>query len=69
MATLQSIVDGIQILAKYDDEGGMEGHGIAADHDIIYVGPENKDTVSGEDQKALDALGWHVGDYGWARFV
>ena len=69
MASVNEIVKGLQILAKYSTDG-EEGHLGGADHDIIYGPPMSKD-VSPEDATELEALGWHLDlDYGqWAHFV
>lgn len=63
MATIQKVMEGLQILAKYDAGGEM-----AAEHDIIYAGNAE---VSEEDAKKLEELGWHKdGEYDcWARFT
>lgn len=64
-STAEQLIQGLTLLAKYADNE------VAAEHDIIYAGPAYADTVSAEDQKTLEGLGWHIdeGLNAWARFV
>ncbi len=57
MPALRDIVDGITILAKYRKKG-LDSFGIQAEHDEIYVGIDEGQKVSEEDDKKLDELGW-----------
>lgn len=61
----QKIIEGLQILSKYEDSE------IAAEHDIIYAGPHDGSKVSSEDFTRLEELGWHIDSdtFVWARFV
>ncbi len=67
MATMKEIYDGLAILMKYEPEGGVD-----ASHDLFCAAPfTGRDDVSAEDQKTLDALGWHWDEDAdsWARFT
>lgn len=79
MANISDVVEGLQIIAKYDRPNS---HSMAAEHDVIYAGPyvtfdgqyfqaEHGSSFSGRDEKRLEELGWHVdSEFGrWARFV
>lgn len=66
MNRAEQIASGMMLLAKY------EGCETAAEHDIIYSGPDDAESVvSAEDQKQLDELGWHIdSEFGcYARFT
>ena len=58
MATLRNLIDGIAIIAKYRHDG-LDSHGIQAEHDEIYCGPDDEAVVSPEDIAKLEELGWH----------
>ena len=79
MATFAEVSEGLTILAKYVES---TSHAIAAEHDIIYAGPDetlineddeesNGSVVSEEDATRLRELGWHIDSEttSWARFV
>lgn len=71
MATIQEVTEGMQILLKYCD---AKSHHVAAEHDVIYCGPDLRDLkgkLSPEDKKRLKEIGWHEDSEGscWARFV
>jgi hypothetical protein len=66
----EDIVKGLQILLQYAGENFL----VYAEHDVIYAGAEvNVETLSTEDQQAIEATGWHYGDCngedGWYHFV
>lgn len=63
MTTLQQLIEGLAILGKYAPE-------IAAEHDIIYAGPDANEVTPG-DKIQLESLGWHIDNNSdsWARFV
>jgi len=65
MATAKQVIEGLQILDKYEDNY------IAAEHDILYAGPSDASKITPEDQAKLDELGWHIDSEtdSWARFV
>ena len=83
MASIKDLIDGLTLLAKYEEKGN-EAQINGADHDIIYGGGEPL-KWSEEDRARMDVLGWHVynfdnyddekGEYVldedaiWARFV
>lgn len=56
MAKLNLILEGLQILAKYDDDSPC---GVDAEHDMLYVSsnkiPKEMDR---EDRRALVKAGW-----------
>lgn len=68
MATLSTLLEGMQILNKY--MGKVEGE-CAAEHDIIYLPGPSKEELSAEDAKRLDDLGFFFDDQydSWARFT
>lgn len=65
MATLNEVIEGLQIFLK----SGGEASNICAEHDIIYASSDAD--LSKEDEKALEELGWFVDKESgsWARFV
>jgi hypothetical protein len=65
MATINEVLGGLQILAKYNGEK----HDICAAHDIIYAGAGVE--VTPEEAVELDKLGWFFEKEfeSWARFV
>ena len=65
MTLAQKIIEGLQILSKYEDNE------IAAEHDTLYAGPLDAESVSEEDKAKLEELGWFIeGDTGsWTRYV
>ncbi len=72
MATVESIVEGLKILAIYAKDG-MESHDICAEHDIVY-GPGDSDLLgllTLEEQQRLESLGWFLDTEtdSWAHFV
>lgn len=83
MASYKEIIEGLQILATYDEEG-LDAHIGGAEHDVIYAGPFEGDVeeddegnpkpgttvVSDEHAKRLRELGWHISSEtdSWARF-
>lgn len=71
MATLDEVINGLQILQKY---AGKESDRIDAQHDVIYAGPnleELEGKITEEDKAKLEELGWHEDSEGdcWARFT
>jgi len=52
MATVDEIIEGLQIMKKY---GTVE---TAAEHDVFYAGPPSGTKMSAEDEKRLEALSW-----------
>jgi hypothetical protein len=70
MATYNSIVAGLTILAKYDPKG-MDSHGFAAEHDEIFACSVAPDAISEEDRANLAKLGWRWDEDvdSWAKFV
>ena len=67
MATINDVVEGLKIFAKYSGDK----HDVCADHDIIYAGAAANSHLSPEDIAELEKLGWHFDkeSFGWARFV
>lgn len=65
MTSAQKIIEGLLILSKYEDND------IAAEHDIIYAGPNDTSKISPEDVAKLEELGWYIssGTDSWARYV
>lgn len=59
MATINRIIAGLQIFAKY---GGGDRYSVQAEHDVIYSGPEEGMAMTEEDKAALDKIGWHFDD-------
>lgn len=68
MATINEVLKGLQIIAKYEKEDPC---GVSAEHDIIYAGWTVSDKLSQEDRDQLEQLGWHWDSSidSWARFV
>jgi hypothetical protein len=67
MPKARAIIQGLEILLKYKPEGYCE-----AQHDILYgPGSSDPEDYSPEDQKALEALGWHWDTEAdcWAAFT
>jgi hypothetical protein len=51
---MKRLAAGLHILMKYDPDGST-----CAEHDCIYAYPNiKKDTLSEEDAKEMDRLGW-----------
>lgn len=66
------IVEGLKILANYTIPGGLEKLSVEAQHDIIYCGPDiQQKSVTQEDTKRLEELGWHYDEESesWAAFT
>lgn len=64
---MEDFMKGLQILLKYNPE---KYHGLAADHDIIYIEGVVPEDVSEEDAKELERLGFHRDEFGsYASFV
>ena len=59
MAYSKNIVEGLVILAKYNEKSD-EKWWIHAEHDTIYCGTDQE--ISEEDKKRLDQLGFCEGD-------
>ena len=53
MSKYEEITQAFAIFTRYEHE-----HGVDAQHDIIYAGPD-PDVMSPEDRAAVEALGWH----------
>ncbi len=49
-------IESFAIMAKYDDSGYV----LDANHDIIYAGKIDLQSVSNEDMTRLKQLGWHI---------
>jgi len=72
VATTKDVIEGLQILVKYQIE--EDPFGVDAQHDILYCGPSLEDLegkLTKEDRKRLIDLGWHEDSEGtcWACFV
>jgi hypothetical protein len=67
MARTSDIIEGLQILQKYDEPTGHLG---GAEHDIIW-GPQTQGDVSDEDKARLESLGWRYDESveGWSHFA
>lgn len=64
MGLLADLVEGFNILLKYDPELDLN-----AEHDIIYIGPSCPE-VSEEDGKRLEELRFRVGSNDcWEHYV
>lgn len=65
MPNRAGIIQGLQILEKYDEDGYC-----SADHDILYSCVE-VEVVTPEDAETLKDIGWHVSSESgtWAAFV
>lgn len=59
------IAAGLAILSQY------EGHCVAAEHDIIYAGPDDNEAIDEEDKVELESLGWFIDDEtdSWCHFT
>ena len=57
MVTLNQVCEGMKILSQYMPEG-MDSFMICADHDVIMVGHDIKESITNDDEKKLEALGW-----------
>jgi hypothetical protein len=55
MATIREVVEGLNIMLKYDPAGEFEG----AAFDVIYGSTTQPDKISAEDTANLKALGWY----------
>lgn len=67
MATIQQVIDGLKILARYGNDQSAMG-----DHDVIYAAENvRKDTLTADERAAMEAAGWHRDDEceAWARFT
>lgn len=66
MTTIQQIVEGLQIFAKYEGD-------VSAEHDIIYASPNRikSEQISNEDTNKLNELDWKFNDglEAWYYFV
>lgn len=69
MATINNVIKGLTILAKYTAKGG-DCYNISAEHDVIYAGPDGE-AVSAEDAAELEGIGWFLDKDvdSWAVFV
>jgi hypothetical protein len=56
MASLNKIIEGLNIFAKYCDS---DEEYICAEHDEIFAGHGLKDAIGGDDVKQLEELGWN----------
>lgn len=67
MATINEVLGGLQILAKYKGDK----HEVNAEHDIIYACSIDSTPLTDEETRRLVELGWHVdSEYNcWACFV
>lgn len=63
MATLNQVIEGLQVFAKYDE------HNVCAEHDIIYARAYTD--LTPEDTATLERLGWHWSKQAdsWGVFV
>lgn len=59
-----NIIEGLKILSKYPGD-------FAAEHDIIFAGPFDLESISEEDRFKLESLGWFIDSQfdSWAYFV
>jgi hypothetical protein len=66
MATLNQILAGIKVFV---DKGIGDHHGIAAEHDEIYIGGDVE--LTDDDKATLTAAGWHWDEAltSWTHFV
>lgn len=61
MSKMEKVAAGLALLAQYQSQD--ESQGIAAEHDVIYAGPdEAEEVVSQDHQQQLDELGWFVSE-------
>jgi len=65
MATINDVIGGLQIFAKYCGDK----HNMGASHDILYVGAGVEPTA--EEVAELEKYGWHFDTSAdsWARFI
>lgn len=70
MASVNAVIEGLTILAKYDPKG-LDSRNIAAEHDVLYGPGKGPEVMSEGDRKRLEELGWRWDDKAdsWARFV
>lgn len=56
MSSIEQVIEGLKIFAKYDGD-------ISAEHDTIYAGPsmKTKSWLSKEDEDKLKELNWYPG--------
>jgi len=66
MATVRQVIEGLEILVKY--AANKDAHDFAAGHEQIYYG-ESDWSISEDDKKRLDELGWFIDEDSWSRFV
>lgn len=68
MAKLSDVIEGLQILAKYQPDDASIG---GASHDIIWGGDLPAEDANNDDTRRLDELGWHWSSECdcWSRFV
>ncbi len=66
MATMKDMVEGLQILIKYDSKGDC-----AAEHDQLWAGSTPPMEIEKPDLQRLDDLGWFWDKdcTSWSRFT
>lgn len=68
MASLGSVMAGLTILTKYDNDCE-----VSAEHDVLYAGSEktHEEKLSGKDRDSLAELGWHWSESydSWMKFT
>lgn len=72
MATCAAVIEGMQILMKYQKPDDV--FGVSAEHDVIYCGPmldELEGKLTDAEKERLEELGWHTDSEGdcWAHFT
>ena len=67
MATLNNIVGGLQVFAKY----GGDQHLASAAHEVLYAGTPAGVKLTAEEEKTLSDLGWRYNktEESWSIFV
>ena len=69
MRTAKEVVEGIQIIMKYEDEPDF-----AVEHDVIYCGDDSGNAItkmSNEDKEKMSGLRWFIDEQYdcWSIFV
>ena len=65
MSLATPVIEGLIILDKYEENE------LAAEHDILFAGPDDTEKITAKDREQLEALGWfiHSDTDSWAHFV
>ena len=69
MSSMNTVIQGLQILSKYCDPASICG--MCAEHDVLYTAHDVREhEISTEDLAKLEELGWALEDgVGWRTYV